>query len=201
MLDSLRRHFRQSFVAGLLALIPLVATFWILKTLVTWTEDFFLGLVPVAWHPQALIGMDLPGVGLVVTLLMVLVIGMVTRTYVAKRFIALGEYLVSHIPIARGVYPGIKRLIEFVIGASSARSTRVVMIPYPAPPNRAYAFVTSEVTLPDAHGRLVPYARVFVPTTPNPTSGFLLLVPVQDTIPTDLTIEQASKLIVSGGLV
>ncbi len=201
MLRRARKQLRQWFVTGLLTLIPLIATIWILKMVVVWTEDFFLGLVPERFHPGSLIGQNIPGVALVITLLVILFVGMITRSYVMSRLIHLGERIVARIPIARGVYPGIKRLLQLFVGDTSAHASRVVLVPFPHSHSLAYAFVTGEDILPNEAGTLVPHLRVFMPTTPNPTTGFLMVVETAKTRPTNLSVEEASKLIVSGGLV
>jgi uncharacterized membrane protein len=201
MLKSLRQLFRQCFLTGLITLIPMIATIWVLQTIVIWSEDFFFGLIPAALRPQVLVGMNIPGIGLVFTIALIMIVGVITRTYLAKQLLHWGELLLGRVPIARGVYPGIKRLMQVVVGDSTAKATRVVLAPYPHPNSRAYAFVTGEIVLPNVDGVQENHLRVFVPTTPNPTSGFLIMVPESITLSTDLTIEQASKLIVSGGLV
>lgn len=201
MFARIRQKIKQAFLAGLLFLIPLFATIWVIKTLVIWTEDFFLGLVPSQWHPQALFGESIPGVGLISTFLLILIVGSMTRSFLAARLIKFGESILARIPIARGVYPGIKRLMNLLFGDKQTSTTGVAIIPYPHANCRAYAFVTGEIELPDETGEIVTHIRAFVPTTPNPTSGFLLMVPKHKTIPTDMTMEQASRMIVSGGLV
>lgn len=197
----MRRHLRQWFVTGLLTLIPLIATIWILKVVVVWTEDFFLGLLPLQWHPGTLVGSDIPGIGLATTLLLILLVGMITRLYVVSRLIRLGEWVLAHIPIARGVYPGVKRLMQLFVGDPTAHASRVVLVRFPNSQSYAYAFVTGEQQLHTSTGTMVLHLRVFLPTTPNPTTGFLLLVEASTTVPTTLSVEEASKLIISGGLV
>lgn len=197
----MRKQLRQWFVTGLLTLIPLIATIWILKVMVVWTEDFFLGLLPLQWHPGALLGRNIPGVGLVVTLMVILAVGMITRLYLVSRLIHLGERTMARIPIARGVYPGVKRLMQLFIGDPTAQASRVVLVPFPHGQSFAYAFVTGEQMLQNEAGTMVPHLRVFMPTTPNPTTGFLMLIEANKTRPTTLRVEEASKLIVSGGLV
>lgn len=201
MLKSIRQHFRQCFLAGLLTLMPMIATIWILKTMVVWAEDFFLGLIPAPWQPDVWMDNKIPGIGLLFTVVIILIVGVIARTYLAMRLLHLGELILGRIPIARGVYPGIKRLMQVVVGDATAKATRVVLAPYPHPESRAYAFVTGELLLPDASGTPVKHLRVFIPTTPNPTSGFMIMVPEATTLTTELSVEQASKLIVSGGLV
>ncbi len=201
MLRRIRKQLRQSFITGLLTLIPLIATIWILKTVVVWTEDFFLGLVPMNYQPRSLLGQNIPGVGLVATLLIVLLVGMITRSYVAARIIQLGEHLLERIPIVRGVYPGIKRLLQLLVGDPTAKASRVVLIPFPHEPSYAYAFVTGELMMRNPAGVLTPHVRVLMPTSPNPTTGFLMLIETAKTLPTTMRVEEASKLIISGGLV
>lgn len=201
MLKRLRAHFRTTFLAGLLVLFPLVSTLWILRIFVTWGESLFLGLIPAYFQPTALLGLQIPGLGFLLTLLTIWLVGLITRFYLARSFIALGEAVVQRIPIARGVYQGIKRLMQLVVGSPGQHFSRVVIVPCFSEHTRAYGFVTGETISRDSAGTPVHYVRVFVPTTPNPTSGFLLLVPEAATTATDLTVEQASKLIISGGLV
>lgn len=201
IVSPMRKQLRQWFVTGLLTLIPLIATIWILKVMVVWTEDFFLGLLPLQWHPGALLGRNIPGVGLVVTLVVILAVGMITRLYLVSRLIHLGERTMARIPIARGVYPGIKRLMQLFVGDPTAQASRVVLVPFPHSQSFAYAFVTGEQMLQNEAGTMVPHLRVFMPTTPNPTTGFLMLIEASNTRPTTLRVEEASKLIVSGGLV
>ncbi|MBI4238897.1 MAG: DUF502 domain-containing protein [Deltaproteobacteria bacterium] len=201
MLKRLRAHFRTTFLAGLLVLFPLVSTIWILRIFVQWGEGLFLGLIPHYFQPTALLGLQIPGLGFLLTLLIIWSVGLVTRLYLARSFIALGEAIVQRIPIARGIYQGVKRLMQLVVGSPGQHFSRVVIVPCFSEHSRAYGFVTGETVNTDAHGQTVRYVRVFVPTTPNPTSGFLLLVPEAATTPTELSVEQASKLIISGGLV
>ncbi len=192
-------QFRQYFIAGLLTLIPLTTTVWIFKTILYWTENFFFGLFPQSWQPSSWSGLSVPGIGILITLSFILLCGMIARTYIASRLLALGETLLAQVPIARGIYPGIKRIAQLMLGDPTTNDRRVVIIPYPHPSSRAYAFVTGEINL-EIDSQQVKHLRVFVPTTPNPTSGFMLMIPEQDIIYTSMTIDQASKIIISGGL-
>ena len=191
--------FRKYFVAGLLVLLPLMGTLWILKVLIFAIEDFFYGFVPAPLLPERFIGMRIPGVGLILTIVIIIGVGILTRLVLARQFIRLGERVFNHIPIGRGVYHGIKQLMQLIVGQSESRFSRVVVVEFPQPGSYVYGFVTGEVgiaALPTP-GRLL---CVFLPTTPNPTSGYLLLVPQDRSWPAGISVDEAMKIIISGGL-
>ncbi len=200
MLNWIRHKLRQYFLAGLLTLIPLIGTIWILKMIVMWSQDFFLGLLPEQWRPHALFGSDIPGIGLAVAIVIIPIVGMITQSFLTRQFVRAGEWVMARIPVARTFYSGIQRLLQLVLGDTNSKMNRVVIVTYPYPGSKAYGFVTGETSLPDANGVPVKHLRIFIPTTPNPTSGFLLLIPERDTMPSNIPIDQVSKIIVSGGL-
>lgn len=192
--------FRKYFVAGLLVVIPLMGTLWILRVLVFGIEDFFYGFVPGPLLPERLIGMRIPGIGLLLTVVVILATGILTHVVLARQFLKLGEVALARIPIGRGVYQGIKQLMQLILGQSTSRFSRVVVVEFPLSGTYAYGFLTGEVQggVPPEQARKM--LCVFVPTTPNPTSGYLLLVPEERAWPAGITVDEAMKLVISGGL-
>jgi uncharacterized membrane protein len=192
---AVKHRLRAYFVTGLLVLVPLLLTFFLLKAVVG-ALDRVLGDLPARY-----LGREVPGLGVVVVLLVIPLVGMVSRNFVARRLGAWGEALLARIPVVRPIYRGAREVVNAVLGANPKQFSRVVLVEYPRAETWAIAFVTGEV-----RGRLAarlaePHLTVFLPTTPNPTSGFLLLVPTRQIRPLDLTVEDAMKVVISAGLV
>jgi uncharacterized membrane protein len=185
---------RRDFVAGLLVFVPvgftILGVLWILRQL----DNLVL---PQVFRALGLEGRQPPLVGVIATLALILLFGALTRSFVGRTFIRLWERTVKRIPIARSLYTVLKQFMEAVFGTkgSTGNFRRVVLIEYPRRGIYSYAFVTGRVTgLPDG------LLQVFVPSTPNPTTGYFLLVPEQDATETGLGVEEAFRLIISAGI-
>jgi len=192
---SLKQRLRTYFLTGLLVLVPGLLTFFLLKWLVG-VLDGMLGDLPVRY-----LGRHIPGLGVALILIVIPLVGMVSRNFVARRLGTWGEAILARIPVVRPIYRGAREVVGAVLGATPRQFARVVLVQYPLAGSWAIAFVTGEV-----RGRIAaplgePCVTVFLPTTPNPTSGFLLVVPVAQTRPLDLTVEDAMKVVISAGLV
>lgn len=193
--DSLRRY----FLSGLLVFLPVAITLWFIGWVIS-LLDSVLDILPDSFHPNAYLPVPVPRLGAVVTLLLILFLGVLTTGVATRRFLAVWENLFIRIPVFRGVYTAVQKLVQTFLGQSNAQR-QVVMIEYP----RAGMF-----TVGFAMGRAwhhledkinAPLVNVFIPTTPNPTSGFYLLVPTSDVRPLNMTMEEALKLITSSGLI
>jgi len=193
--ESLRRY----FLAGLLVFLPLAITLWFIGWVIG-LLDSVLAVLPDALHPNTYLPFPVPRLGAVVTLLLILFLGVLTSGVATRRFLAAWERIFIQIPVFRGVYTATQKLVQTFLGQSNAQR-QVVMIEYP----RAGVF-----TVGFAMGRAwshledkinAPLVNVFVPTTPNPTSGFFLLVPISEVTPLNMTMEEALKLITSSGLI
>jgi uncharacterized membrane protein len=193
--ESLRRY----FLAGLLVFLPLAITLWFIGWVIG-LLDSVLDVLPGSLHPNTYLPFAIPKLGAVVTLLLILFLGVLTSGVATRRFLAAWEKIFIQIPIFRGVYTATQKLVQTFLGQSNAQR-QVVMIEYP----RAGVF-----TVGFAMGRAwdhleekinAPLVNVFVPTTPNPTSGFYLLVPIGEVTPLNMTMEEALKLITSSGLI
>jgi len=191
---------KRYLIAGLLVWVPLGITFLVIRALVG-VMDRTLLLLPPDWRPEALLGFPVPGLGIVLSVLVVLITGMVVANLLGRKLVEGWESLLNRIPLVRSIYSAVKQILEtlFVAGGNSFR--KVLMVEYPRRGLWTLAFQTGSGT-DEAHDkaghRLV---TVFVPTTPNPTSGFIILVPEEDIIELDMSVEDGLKLIMSLGVV
>lgn len=200
---------RASFLTGLVIVAPAVLTIWLITTFVEFIDARVMPLIPRdalrQLLPDRLAQIDLislPGIGLVIALVFTLFVGWLAKGYIGRSLIQWGEDLVARMPVVRSVYNGLKQIAETVFAQSSTSFNRACLVEYPRPGLWAVAFVSTETKGEIARKiggeKLI---SVFLPTTPNPTSGFLLFVPEKDVVALDMSIEDAAKLIISAGLV
>ena len=198
---------RTNFLAGLIVVAPIGMTVWLLWTLVGWVDSFVLPLVPRQFRPEQYIGINLRGVGVIFFLLFTILIGWMAKGFVGRQLIRWGEGIVERMPFVRSIYGGVKQIAETVFADSASNFDRAVLIEYPRRGAWAIAFVSTpakgEIARRhvDGGGAEDPLLSIFVPTTPNPTSGFLLFLPASDVVELDMSVEDAAKLVISAGLV
>lgn len=196
----LRGSLRRFFFAGLLTILPLVISIWIVAWLLELLE-FGSRMLPAPARPENWLPIYFPGIGALFTVLLIILVGFVVSNVVIQRFQHLLNDILMRIPVFRGVYSAVKRLVDAILGQHHQDFRRVVLVEYPRRGLYAVALVTGvsegEVQEKTEH-RLI---NIFVPTTPNPTSGFYLLVPESEVIPLDMSVEEAFKLVMSGGIV
>ena len=191
---------RKYFITGLLILVPLAITLWVLN-LIIGTMDQSLLLLPENWRPQALFGFNIPGLGTIVTLLIVFLTGLATRNFIGKQVVQGWELLLNRIPVVRSIYSSVKQVSDTLFSSSGNAFRKAVLVQYPRQGAWTIAFVTG-VPGGDVRNHLVgEYVSIYVPTTPNPTSGFFLMVPRDDVIELDMNVDEALKYIVSMGVV
>ncbi|MBI1997931.1 MAG: DUF502 domain-containing protein [Deltaproteobacteria bacterium] len=193
--ESLQRY----FLAGLLVFLPVAITLWFLGWVVE-LLDSVLDVLPKAFHPNSYLPIPVPRLGAVVTLVMILFLGFLTRGVATRRFLAVWEGVFAKIPVFRGIYTAVQKMVQTFLGPSNAQR-QVVMIEYPRAGVFTVAFAMGRAWADLENKTNVQLVNVFVPTTPNPTSGFYLLVPSHEVTPLNMTIEEAFKLITSGGLI
>lgn len=193
--DSLRRY----FLAGLLAFLPLAITLWFIGWVID-LLDSVLAVLPDALHPNFYLPFAIPKLGAVVTLLLILFLGVLTSGVATRRFLAAWESLFIQIPVFRGVYIAVQKLVQTFLGQSNAQR-QVVMIEYPRTGVFTVGFAMGRAWSHLEEKKNAQLVNVFVPTTPNPTSGFYLLVPSNEVTPLNMTMEEALKLITSSGLI
>jgi len=187
------RYLRNRFIAGLLILLPSVVTGWILWKIFNSVDSV---LQPVqARYPV----LDFPGVGFVVVVLLVLLTGVLAGNFIGRRVIGVGEQMLARVPVVRRIYTGVKEISEVFLSDRKMVFREVVLVRYPHRDAWVLGFVAQSAAprLCDLVGRDL--LNVFIPTTPNPTSGFLLLVPEDDVIRVPISVEEALKAVVSGG--
>lgn len=190
---------RRYLIAGLLVWIPLAITFWVLSLLVELMDQSLL-IVPARFRSDALLGFHLPGLGAVLTLAILLATGAIAANFFGKRLLAVWESLVGRIPIVRSIYGGVKQISDTLFSPDGKAFRRAVLVRYPHPGAWTVALVTGspehEVTDHLGHDQVA----VFVPTTPNITAGFFLIVPRSDTFELQMSVDQALKYIISMGV-
>ncbi|MCO4743664.1 MAG: DUF502 domain-containing protein [Proteobacteria bacterium] len=200
MITRLFQWIRGAFIAGILILVPLAATIWVLTFVMGFLEGT-IRLLPSGWQPEAVVGRPLPGLGILITISAVMLAGGLTRSFIGQRVIDFYEAMLARVPIVSSIYQGVKQLTEALFsGGNNNQFRQVVLVEWPRRGVYAIAFHTGEafLTADDPDEELV---NVFLPTTPNPTSGFYLMLPRPEIRPLDLTVEEAFKLIMSAGIV
>lgn len=190
---------RGAFIAGILVVVPLGATIWVLTFVMGFLEGT-VRLLPAKIQPEVVIGQPIPGLGILLTLTTVFLAGTLTRSFIGQRVIDFYEAMLSRVPIVSSVYQGVKQLTEALFSGKQGQFRQVVLVEWPRRGVYAIAFHTGEAFLSaaDPDEELV---NVFLPTTPNPTSGFYLMLARSEIRPLDLTVEEAFKLIMSAGIV
>lgn len=196
-----KNFLKKTFVAGFLALLPIAGTLWLLKVIVLTAEGFFQSFIPARFHPKLWIGHNIPGIGIVIALLVVLLTGMFTRFYLGHQLFAWGDRIFSKIPFGRTIYSAIKQFLATFTGDGKKTFRRVVLTEFPSAGTYALAFVTGETRGAPRDKSGEKLVNIFLPTTPNPTTGFFLMIPESRLTYLEMNVEDAFKMIISGGVV
>ena len=202
---------RTSFLTGIVVIAPVALTLWLIWSVIGWFDGFVLPFVPDAYRPEQILntifGYDLKlnirGVGVVVFLVFATLVGWLAKGLIGRSFIRYAENLVNRMPVVRSFYSGIKQIAETVFAQQERSFEKACMIEYPRKGIWAIGFIstTTKGEIAERNSSKGPMVSVFVPTTPNPTSGFLLFFPKADIVELDMSIEDAAKLVISAGLV
>lgn len=203
--ERLKQDLKNDLIAGLLVLIPLATTIWLTITIATWVINF-LTQIPKQLNPfdglnPILVNILNLFVGLAVPLLSILVIGLMARNIAGRWLLDVGERLLHAIPLAGQVYKTLKQLLETLLKDSHGKFRRVVLVEYPRRGIWAIGFVTGIISHEIQNHISRPVISIFVPTTPNPTTGWYAIVPEEEVINLSISVEDAFKIIVSGGIV
>ena len=193
-------HLRRYIIAGLLIWVPLGVTVLVIKLMVD-IMDRTLLLLPAAYHPDVLLGLHIPGLGVVLTITVVLITGVVVANFFGRQLVDAWESLLARIPLVRSIYSGAKQVSEPLFSPGGQSFRKVLLIEYPRRGLWTVAFQTG-ITAGEAQtltGDEV--VNVYMPTTPNPTSGFFLMVPKQDTIELNMSVDEGLKMIISMGVI
>ena len=193
--DQLQRY----FLAGLLVFLPVAITLWFIGWVID-LLDSVLAVLPASFHPNSHLPFAIPKLGAVVTLLLILFLGILTRGVATRRFLAAWESVLVQIPVFRGIYSAVQKLVQTFLGPANAQR-QVVMVEYPRTGVFTLGFAMGRAWSHLEEKKNAPLVNVFVPTTPNPTAGFYLLFPIDQVTPLNMTMEEALKLITSSGLI
>ena len=191
---------KRYLITGLLIWVPLVITLWVLNTVVG-TMDKTLLLLPSQFQPKALLGVDIPGMGMLLTLLIVLVTGLMAANFIGQRLVRWWEGLLRRIPFFNSIYGSVKQVSDTLLSSSGQAFRQAVLVQYPSPGSWSIGFVTGDAPPVVRQAESSIGVSVFIPTAPNPTAGFVLLVPSEAIKPLNLSVDDALKYIVSMGVV
>lgn len=192
--------FKRYLVAGLLVWIPLAITFWVLDLIVT-TMDQTLLLLPTSWRPDALLPFHIPGFGLLLSLLIVLATGMLAANIIGERLVRWWHGLLNRIPIVRSIYSSVKQISDTLLATRGQSFRKVVMIEFPQRGQWTLGFVVGSPGATIAAATSSDAITVYVPTAPNPTSGYVLVVRPNDVREVDISVDDALKFHISLGVV
>ncbi|MBT4566441.1 MAG: DUF502 domain-containing protein [Marinovum sp.] len=202
---------RNSFLTGIVVIAPVGLTVWLIWTVIGWVDGFVLPFVPNSYQPETIIKqifgeesqMNIRGLGVIFFLVFTTFVGWIAKGFIGRFFIRNAETLVHRMPVVRSIYSGVKQIAETVFAQSDRSFEKACLVQYPRKGIWAVGFI-STVAKGEVKSKAVSERQllsVFVPTTPNPTSGFLLFFPEEDVIQLDMSIEDAAKLVISAGLV
>ena len=196
-----RKHLiRRYLITGLLIWVPLVITLWVLDLLVS-TMDRTLLLLPAEWRTEGFLGIHIPGMGVVLTLLVVFATGVFAANIIGQRLVNFWEGVLLRIPVVNAIYSGVKQVSDTLFAPGGQAFRKALLVQYPRQGAWTIAFLTGTPGGDVANHLPGDYVSVYVPTTPNPTSGFFLMLPKSDVIELDMSVDEALKYIISMGVV
>ncbi|MEO9901996.1 MULTISPECIES: DUF502 domain-containing protein [Alphaproteobacteria] len=194
---------RNYFLTGLVITGPIGITLWLTWTFIQWVDGWVKPIVPRAYNPETYLPFPVPGLGLILAILILTIVGFLAANFLGRSLLSVGESLVNRMPLVRNLYSGLKQIFETVLDERSNSFSKAALVEYPRKGLWAIVFISTD-TKGEVARRLKDKAEtvsVFLPTTPNPTSGFLLFVPREDVIELSMGVEDAAKLVISAGLV
>jgi uncharacterized membrane protein len=191
---------KKILITGLLIWIPLAITIWVLELIVS-TMDQSLLLLPPQYQPQALFGHQIPGLGALLTVLIVFVTGALASNILGQRLLSFWESLLGRIPVVKSIYSGVKQVSDTLFAPGGQAFRKALLVQYPREGSWTIAFLTGRPGGDVANHLHGEYLSVYVPTTPNPTSGFFLMMPKADVIELDMSVDEALKYVISMGVV
>jgi uncharacterized membrane protein len=194
-------YIRKCFISGLLLWLPIWVTLLVIKFLVDLLSKSLL-LLPPEYQPDVLLGYHIPGIGVIITLAILFFSGMIAANFIGSKFVQLGEKIMSRIPIVKTIYTGVKQVTETLFKPGGQSFRKVFLVQYPHSGMWTIAFQTGEAGKEiDTKLGSEPMITIFVPTTPNPTGGFLMVVPRNNAIELEMSVDQALKYVISLGVV
>jgi len=198
--QKLKNTLRVNLLAGILFLTPIAATFFFLRFVITWIDKITL-LVPAKYRPEHFLPFPIPGLGIIILLIVLFFTGVLVRNYLGKKLVWFWEYLISKIPVVNKIYIGVKQLLETILSGTSKDFKRVVLVEFPRKGMYSLGYVTGVASGEIQTKTKQKVLNVYVPTTPNPTSGYYLMVGEEEVIPLEMSVEDSFKLLISGGII
>ena len=195
------RGFRNRFFTGVIIALPIIATVMGVSWIVQKVDDNVLRFLPNSINPKTYLGFDIPGLGLIISIVLLFLLGVIASNFIGNSVIRAGERLLARVPVVSPVYNALKQIVTTVAQQKDRAFRDVCLLEYPRKGLYAIGFVTADLSGAPAEKLPKGYVCVFVPTTPNPTSGFLLFVKETDIQILDMTPEEGAKMIISGGMV
>ena len=191
---------KKYFITGLLVLVPVVITFWVLSSLIQ-TMDQSLLLLPEQWRPQQLFGFSMVGLGAILTVVTIFVTGVIATNIFGQQLILLWEAMLSRVPVVKSIYASVKQVSDTIFSDSGNAFRKALLIEFPRKGSWTIAFLTGEPGGDVSNHLQGDYVSVFVPTTPNPTGGYFLMIEKKEVMELDMSVDQALKYIISMGTV
>ncbi|MGZ6274772.1 MAG: DUF502 domain-containing protein [Syntrophales bacterium] len=196
----MKKKLKQIFLTGLAVTVPIGLTLYILFFLID-IMDSLLRIIPLKYHPDTLLGIHIPGLGTIVTVILIFICGLITASYVGNKIVQSGEDLLYRIPFVRNIYQAIKRFSDTVVMDRRSSFKRVVLVEFPRKGLYTIGFVTGKPVWEIKREIGENLISVFLPTTPNPTSGYLIILPEDELVEVDMSVEEALTYIISVGIV
>ena len=199
---SIFQRTRSNFLTGLILVAPVTLTWYLVWATINFFDEKVIPLIPLIYNPETYLEHSIPGLGVLLFVVFTTIIGAITKGFFGRQIVKIGELLVAKTPVVRTIYNALKQILETALKNSNNSFQTACLIQYPRPGIWAVAFISTktrgEISKKINKNEVV---SVFLPTTPNPTSGFLLFVPNKDILILDMTVEEAAKLVISAGLV
>ena len=190
---------KKNFITGLLVLIPLILTIWVLFSLIQFLDKIVL-LLPDHFRPEYFLGGEIFGFGVILTFLAVMITGVIANNFFGKKLISIYENLLNRLPFIKSIYSSIKQVSYTLLTSSGRAFSKAVLIEFPISGTYTFAFITGEPDQQLTKNLKGKYVNVYVPTTPNPTSGYTLIVPVNKVVELDISVDQVLKYVISMGV-
>jgi uncharacterized membrane protein len=191
---------KKYFITGLLVLVPLFITLWVLTSLIGMMDQSLL-LLPESWRPKAQLGLEIPGMGALLTLLIIFATGLIATNFFGMQVILLWESLLTRVPVVKSIYSSVKQVSDTLFSDSGNAFRQAVLVQFPRDGAWTIAFITGTPGGDVANHLQGDFVSVYVPTTPNPTGGYFLMLPRESVVTLDMTVDEALKYIISMGVV